>query len=391
MNLKKLLLIMMILMLTLSLFTGCKSNVPDEEEAVSDSIVEGEEQEMSGDTPEIVEPGNGNAQQGGNEQEGNETPDNTTPDNKEPEKEDNTPVTDNKEPEKEDNTPSTDNEASTPDNNEGETEEPDDNSALEDVDEGNFLKIVAYNLRVADDGGGNNVLDRMPRFHKLMDEIQPDIMGLSECGTKHIKYIEQNIVGSKYKMLYKYRAEDSLEAQPLLFDQTKFELLDDGYFWLSETPDIPSKGWGGAHYRGATWALLKVKATGRQFLYYSTHLTGSDAAVVGSCNLVVNHATKFGGFSKIPVFCTGDFNTEPWSVGYTEFVKYFNDVNEYIGFDKTFTNGGYTENGGGNHIIDYVMASQDNVIPTKYQVLNKFVDGGAISDHEGLYVECYLK
>ena len=51
MNLKKFLLIMMILMLTLSLFTGCKSNVPDEEEAVSDSIVEGEEQEMSGDTP----------------------------------------------------------------------------------------------------------------------------------------------------------------------------------------------------------------------------------------------------------------------------------------------------------------------------------------------------
>ncbi|MBR6793049.1 MAG: endonuclease/exonuclease/phosphatase family protein [Clostridia bacterium] len=390
MNFKRLTAIFVLVLMMLSLFTGCKSNVPDEEEAVTDMIVESEKQEMSGDAPEKVEPGNTD-----NEQD-NETPDVSAPDNKEPEKEDNTPSADNKEetpnnkePEKEDNTPSTDNEATTPDDNGGETEEPAEGAIPEDVDEGNFLKIVAYNIRYTDDGQGKDIVDRAPRFKKLMDQVQPDIMGLSEATPKWIDFLEKNVVGSKYKMLYTYRNPKNQEAQPLLFDQTKFELLDDGYFWLSETPEVSSKSWCGQYYRGATWAKLKVKATGKVFLYYSTHLSGGEAAVK-SAQLITKHAKEQGGFDKLPVFCTGDFNVQLWSGGYTEFVKSFNDVNDFLGFNSATTTGGYSDESG-NHIIDYVMASPDNIVPTHYEVLPHKMDGGYISDHRGLYVEAYLK
>lgn len=390
MSFKRLTAILLLLMMMLSLFTGCSSNVPEEEEAVTDLIVESEEQEQSGDTPDKVEPGNTDKEQE------NETPDVPAPDNKEPEKEENTPSADNKEetpdnkgPEKEDHTPSTDNEATTPDENGGETEEPAEDAIPEDVDEGNFLKIVAYNIRFTDDGNGKDIADRAPRFKKLMDQVQPDIMGLSEATPKWIDFLEKNVAGAKYKMLYTYRNPNNQEAQPLLFDQTKFELLDNGYFWLSDTPEVSSKSWCGQYYRGATWAKLKVKATGKVFLYYSTHLSGGDPATK-SAQLITKHAKEMGGFTKLPVFCTGDFNVRPWSAAYAEFVLNFNDVNDFLGFNYSTTTAGYSD-GGGDNIIDYVMASQNNIIPTKYEILPHKMDGGYISDHRGLYVEAYLK
>ncbi len=267
----------------------------------------------------------------------------------------------------------------------------------EGVDEGNFIKIIAYNIRFKNDGihpqNGykNDIADRAPRFKALVDELDADILALSEASKPWIEYLQQNIEGSKYKMLYKYRAETSLEAQPLLFDQNKFELLDDGYLWLSETPNVPSKGWGSEHYRGATWAKLKVKATGREFLYYSTHLTGYDETLIGSSNLIVEHASKQGGFSKIPVFVSGDFNTKPRSVGYSEFVKSFNDFNDYLGFDNSSTFRGYYEEPSEGNIIDYVMGSKEYVVPTHYEVVHRKYLGGFISDHRGIYAECYIK
>jgi len=384
MNFKRLTAIFVLVLMMLSLFTGCKSNVPDEEEAVSDSIVEGEEQEMSGDAPEKVE--DSKDEQDVVDKPNTETPDNTAPDKEEDQKEPD--ASENEQPKEEDKTPSADNKPTTPENNEEDSKEPEGDSVPEGVDEGNFLKIVAYNIRYTDDGDGKDIADRAPRFKKLMDQVQPDIMGLSEATPKWIDFLEKNVVGAKYQMLYKYRAAGSLEAQPLLYDQTKFNLLDDGYFWLSETPDVESKGWGAPQYRGVTWAKLKVKATGKEFLYYSTHLQGSCA--VQSAQLIAKHATERGGFSKLPVICSGDFNTQPWSDGYAEFVKSFNDVNDFLGFNSATTTGGYSDESG-NHIIDYVMASPDNSVPTHYEVLPHKMDGGYISDHRGLYVEAYLK
>ena len=403
MNFKRLTALILLIMMLLTMFTGCKSAVDSEEGAVADTVVEGEKQEVSTDSPEKVEGNNTNT-----EPDNSTTPDQSGNGNEEPD----APTSNDQTTEPDNNTePDNGGETTEPDNG-GETTEPDNggettepgNSGesdgsdpnLEGVDEGNFIKIIAYNIRCANDGVhetngySNNISDRAPRFKALVDELNADILALSEASKEWIEYLQKNIEGTKYKMLYKYRAEDSLEAQPLLYDYNKFELLDDGYFWLSETPDIPSKGWGGKHYRGVTWAHLKVKATGRQFLYYSTHLTGSDTAVIGSCNLIVDHATKRGGFTKLPVFVSGDFNTEPWSPGYSEFATYFNDFNDYIGFDQTYTNGGYVANGG-NHIIDYVFGSQEYVVPTHYEVLHRMYLGGYISDHKGIYAECYIK
>lgn len=53
-----------------------------------------------------------------------------------------------------------------------------------------------------------------------------------------------------------YAAE---ECMAVFYLTTEVELLDKGTFWLSQTPDIPSKGWDAAYNRTCTWGLSSTK------------------------------------------------------------------------------------------------------------------------------------
>ena len=61
------------------------------------------------------------------------------------------------------------------------------------------------------------------------------------------------------------------EYAPILFDASRLDLLDRGWFWLSEEPQRPSIGWDASQPRIATWARLYEPITGNAFLVVNTH------------------------------------------------------------------------------------------------------------------------
>ncbi len=257
---------------------------------------------------------------------------------------------------------------------------------------GNRLKILDYNIRCVDDGEGKTIFDRSMRFEDLVDRYSPDIMGLQEATHNWIMFLEETFL-DEYEMRYMYRAASSKESTPILWKKDKFELLDEGYFWLSDTPEVSSKGWGSKHFRICNWVKLKVKKTGKEFLFFNTHLTGETTCAINSENLIIDRAKELGGFTDYPVFLTGDFNFAPWSDPYNNLVATFVDTNDALGFDETATNNGYNERdegSSGNSIKDYVMFSPELVLPLKYKVLNEKIMDGYISDHRGVYVEAAL-
>ncbi|MBQ6823555.1 MAG: endonuclease/exonuclease/phosphatase family protein [Clostridia bacterium] len=358
-----LLLLALVIAMTLS---GCKSSLEEESAALGEVVEDVEQDQGETDLPEKVEP--------------SDTPSTETP-------EEETPVP----------TPDQEEETPAPPADEEETPAPDEEEEEEKPDieykQENHLKIIDYNIRCVDDGPGKMISERAARFKKLVDQYQPDIMGLQEATVKWIDFLGNNLVGSTYSMYYQYRAEDSKESQPILWNHNKFDVLDKGYFWLSDTPEIPSKGWGSDHYRGCTWIKFKVKATGEVFLFMNTHLTGSNTPATNSGNLIVKRARAMGGFDKYGVFLTGDFNFPPQSAGYVTLTAAFVDVNDALGFNTAYTNNGYNEREDkhkDNWIKDYVMCSENHVLPLKYSILNENIDGGWISDHRGLYVEAAL-
>lgn len=61
----------------------------------------------------------------------------------------------------------------------------------------------------------------------------------------------------------------------LYYREDRFESLDSGYFWLSETPDqVGSKGWDAALPRIATWVKLRDRKfpEASPILFLNTHL-----------------------------------------------------------------------------------------------------------------------
>ena len=61
------------------------------------------------------------------------------------------------------------------------------------------------------------------------------------------------------------------ELAPIIYQKKRFELLEEGTIWLSETPQIPSKGWDAALNRIVTWGKFKDKYTTKVFYFFNTH------------------------------------------------------------------------------------------------------------------------
>ncbi|MBQ6823645.1 MAG: endonuclease/exonuclease/phosphatase family protein [Clostridia bacterium] len=259
------------------------------------------------------------------------------------------------------------------------------------VEEGNQLKIVDYNVRCVDDGPNKLIEERAARFEVLMDRLDPDIMGLQEVTPRWLDYLTENFT-DEYDYIHRWRAASSQEGTPVFWKKDKFKKLDSGYFWLSDTPSKESKAdnWGAECYRICMWVKLRVKATGKDFLFFNTHFDfKNDTCHVNSAKVVITEAVKLKAFSKYAIFCTGDYNMGPKGKGYTAMYEKFADINADLNNDKSPTTNGYNEESGGG-IIDYCFYSPKLVQPLKYQVLNEEINGGYISDHRGLYIEAAL-
>ncbi len=257
----------------------------------------------------------------------------------------------------------------------------------------NIIKILDYNIRCCNDGENKMIADRAPRLFKLIEEKQPDIIALQEASFRWIPYLEDGLY-QKYSMRYCYRLRKSRESTPVLWRRDKFDLMDEGHFWLSETPETPSFGFGQTKYaRVCTWVKLRVKATGKEFFYFCTHMNGDDASTIGSGNVIMAQAEEMGAFTEWGALLSGDFNMKPEREGYRNLHESgkFRDLNAELGFDPSGTVNGYNDPEEGNRIIDYVFFTPAYIEPLKYQVLNENYFDGWISDHRGLWAEVALK
>lgn len=256
----------------------------------------------------------------------------------------------------------------------------------------NIIKILDYNIRCANDGENRMIADRAPRLIKLIEELQPDVIALQESTHRWNPYLEEGLY-KEYAMRYCYRMRNSRECTPVLWRRDRFDLVDEGHFWLSETPETPSYGFGQTRYaRVCTWVKLRVKATGKEFFYFCTHMNGDDPSTIGGGNVIMQYAEEMGAFTEVGALLSGDFNMTPERLGYANLNDSgkFCDLNAALGFNPEGTVNGYNDLDN-NRIIDYVFYSPKQFEPLKYEVLNREILGGYISDHRGVWAEVALK
>ena len=171
------------------------------------------------------------------------------------------------------------------------------------------IKVISYNIRLSTKSDGDNWWEnRKQASINMINEEKPTIFGLQEALPVQVEYLAENLPEYAYIGGGRDDGKQKGEFMAIFYRKDDVELLDGGTFWLSETPDTPSRGWDAACFRSCTWTKLKMKSNGKIFAYLNTHLdhVGKEARKEGLA-LIAKRAQEIVS-DDMPVFLTADFN-----------------------------------------------------------------------------------
>ncbi len=205
----------------------------------------------------------------------------------------------------------------------------------------------------------------------------PDTIGLQETKTNWLKRFEE-VFATYYTVVGEGREGATKgEYNPIFYATEKFDLLDSGTQWLSDTPTTPSKLAGAEYHRIFTWALLERKADKVKFLHVNTHL---DTAGTDIRQKEVTMLREFlAGYSDVAVVLTGDFNCKSDSAEYKALVSGMLSDSRDIAAVKVI--GDY------QNIIDHIFVQDNYIDVLKYQVAYERFNGDYASDHRAMFAE----
>ena len=171
------------------------------------------------------------------------------------------------------------------------------------------MTVMSYNIRTGDANDGTNSWQfRYPATAIMIDDQKPDVMGVQEALPYQLNYIEEFCRGYKYVGESRDGGKKKGEHAAIVYNKKTVSVLKWGTFWLSETPDEPSVGWDAAFRRTATWALMKSKVSGKQFIFVNTHLDHQGAAARENGIRLIMERIKEINRKSLPVVLVGDFN-----------------------------------------------------------------------------------
>lgn len=187
-----------------------------------------------------------------------------------------------------------------------------DNAAKQDY-KSTELRVMTYNIRLDTPTDGlNDWAHRREMLTSQIHWLQPDIFGLQEVVFTQKQYIA-NAFRFDFALVGVGRddGKDGGESSPIGYNIHRFKLMDSGTFWLSPTPDVPSKGWDAAYPRVATWARLRTKKGGKMILVMNTHWDHIGVEARKQSALQVKQWLIAHRKAKDHVIVIGDFNAEP--------------------------------------------------------------------------------
>ena len=144
---------------------------------------------------------------------------------------------------------------------------------VQSANEDGTLKLISFNMRTAwGRDGDNSWMNRRSASVEMLRREAPDVMGVQEAMQEQLLYLDAEC--PQYARVGEDRdgGAEGGETMAVFYLRDRFDLLADGTFWLSETPDRVSRGWDAACNRTVTWVELRDKMSGRTFFYFNTHL-----------------------------------------------------------------------------------------------------------------------
>ena len=245
------------------------------------------------------------------------------------------------------------------------------------------LKVMSYNIRLgsAQDGTNSWAL-RYTATGKMLEDQKPDVFGVQEALEYQVRYIEE-MCGYESVGVGRENGKKEGEHMSIFWNKKTVSMLKWGTFWLSDTPEKPSKGWDAECFRTATWALMKDKKTGKKFYFVNTHLDhkGTEAQKNGLM-LIVDRIAEINP-DGLPMVLTGDFNIEPKNPALKDLDARMQSARNIA--EKTDDHATYNGWGKSSTMIDYIYVSGFSSCPEYQTVTKRYEDRKFISDHYPIF------
>ena len=172
------------------------------------------------------------------------------------------------------------------------------------------MKVMTFNIRY------NNPLDsiynwdhRKGMVYEVFHKYSPDLAGLQEVLYSPLLDLKDSLKGYTWLGVGRDDGMKAGEFAPICYKTSRFSKVDESYFWLSKTPDVPgSKSWKTGCTRIVTWLMLRDKESGQLFFIFNTHFDNASVeARIESAKLLRKKIDEIS-FGRT-VIITGDFNS----------------------------------------------------------------------------------
>ena len=244
------------------------------------------------------------------------------------------------------------------------------------------VKVMSYNIYVAGTGD-RSPENRNPGIVSLIREQSPDVFGLQEAVYDRIQLLNESLSEYSYVGRGREKNEKDGEFSPVFYKTDKYNLVDSGTFWFSNTPHKASIAWGTVFKRICTWAVLEDKETGFRFGVFNSHWDHiSFISRNNSAELLCEKIQEYA--ENLPVIIMGDFNCEPDTTAYQYLIEqgFLDCMYTAPGAVVSGTYHGYTKSDVSNDLpIDHILFKGDTGYAASYKAVTDKKDGIYPSDH----------
>lgn len=199
------------------------------------------------------------------------------------------------------------------------------------------FRLLSFNIRgsyVAKDG--ENIWEKRAEFN--IDTIRtaaPHLIAFQELQTGNLAAYERALPEYEFMLGPKYNNRPPYCYLSIYWRPETFMKLESGEFWLSETPSRHSGSWDTDCFRAAHWARFRCLPDGHEFVFVNTHLDHVSELARAQGARVILEQLRLVAPKQAPVLIAGDFNCNPGSAAYQQFVE--------KGFADSFRAAGYLD------------------------------------------------
>jgi endonuclease/exonuclease/phosphatase family metal-dependent hydrolase len=172
------------------------------------------------------------------------------------------------------------------------------------------VRAMTFNIRYGTAPDGDNAWPvRRPLLLRAIRDFDPTLLGVQEALRFQLDEIATEIGHFAEIGVGRDDGRQAGEFSAILYDRRRLDVLDQGTFWLSDTPEVAgSMTWGNRYPRIVTWARFRDRSAHTSFYLFNTHWDHESQPARERSAALVLERIRQRTHANDPVLLMGDFN-----------------------------------------------------------------------------------